>query len=432
MVEINKAQRFFAGLDPTGGLGQIVAQADALTERGREREERRADRAEERKAKLKFAVLDNLMKGVMAGQIQRTPEIEDFIARGMEQLGGMQEFALPEVITQAQPAKDPLTRFQNRRAEVEAQLGQTDDPREQAALTRTLNEIQGRINTIAMPGEKLEYRDAGDRIVGLNAAGDIVKEIRKGRVPSTRQPSTSTVNLMLTPEQAKEFGQAKISRMADDPVVRRLINEGAVIGSKGGGISFQRGPGGELSLQVGGNVPIGAQSKGATELAQMETIQLLGERLKNALRAKDVGLPGVVGEAADVFLGVLNGMTGTEFETDPERFLNRALLKNFREASLRSVSGEDRFSNLDRIAIENMLPKDGVFESLGRAKAKIQIVQSVLRERAMIKANQLGRPRPMSAMSRQELKDLHRQATEAGDTQLKETALLYIWYLHNQ
>lgn len=261
----------------------------------------------------------------------------------------------------------------------------------------------------------VEFRDLGNRLGIFSKDGNLIKEIPKGTLRAPRQPSTKFVSLTL-PD-----GSIKTLR-ADDPQIDALLEQGAVIPKGGsGGLAVEMGPDGRVTaIRTGDQATVGTKGQFERDLAKIDDVVLNAMDLSSKLREEDLGITGVLGE---FFVDKLAAQFKPSL-ADPDRVKNRAFVRTLRESALRQVSGDSRFSNADREAINRILPEDGVFESLPSARGKLEMLAMVLRDRARIKAGIIDR-KPVTAMSPVEIRD----ALERGEID-KVTAVRTLKYLH--
>lgn len=153
------------------------------------------------------------------------------------------------------------------------------------------------------------------------------------------------------------------------------------------GMALTVGPDGSVQLVQGPNgLTTGTAGRSQEAQFQSERVVREGAQLLQRLRAEDVGAMGVVKENfVNKGLAQINPAMADEVAQ-----ANRTSLRAFREGALKQVSGDARFSNADRTAIEKMLPSDGVFESLPSAQAKILAVLHIMQGRAGAEAGRRG------------------------------------------
>ena len=124
------------------------------------------------------------------------------------------------------------------------------------------------------------------------------------------------------------------------------------------------------------------QRKNAAELSLLEAKGLL-----RSLSSADVGFRGFLGEKIiDQTLGQISKSL-----VNNDRVANRQSMLALKERTLKSMSDDKRFSNLDRAAIEKLFPSGGVFESIESAKTKIRGLVDILTERINFHSGKLGR-----------------------------------------
>ena len=107
--------------------------------------------------------------------------------------------------------------------------------------------------------------------------------------------------------------------------------------------------------------------------------------------------------------------------SDAARMDNRTKLRALGEGMLREVSGDTRFSNADRAAIEDILPKAGVRESYEKTIQTAATLENIFAKRALINSQNLGRHSPVWAIAALD-KAKVMEAAEAGI--IDETGLL--------
>jgi hypothetical protein len=116
--------------------------------------------------------------------------------------------------------------------------------------------------------------------------------------------------------------------------------------------------------------------------------------VQTTIRPKDVGVRGVAGE---FFLDRLFPSLGIPFVGDPTRMENREKIVLAREALLRDVSGDTRFSNNDRKAIEKALPSSGWVESKPNIQEASEVIKRMLAKRMILDSIDLKQNPPKLA-----------------------------------
>lgn len=136
-------------------------------------------------------------------------------------------------------------------------------------------------------------------------------------------------------------------------------------------------------------MPNGLPKSVVTGLTEQQTIldpvieELAG--FKNALTGEGVGLGGNVLDLWNRTGGQL--MPGSINQTNIGQ---RTQLAALRERVIQAISGDERFSNMDRSRIEQILPSTGIFESAARARQALDQVELILRSRSATITQQLG------------------------------------------
>jgi len=148
--------------------------------------------------------------------------------------------------------------------------------------------------------------------------------------------------------------------------------------NKDGTISFRQGTAGSMTNS--------SQTDAQKNQFNYERIYAQGDALKNKLTDADVGVQGNVNELINSTVGQVNPNLIKE-----QVAKNRTELAMFREGALRSISGDTRFSNADRAALEKIMAGSGWLESAPAARAKITTVQEILRERAGMESGRQGK-----------------------------------------
>lgn len=154
------------------------------------------------------------------------------------------------------------------------------------------------------------------------------------------------------------------------------------------GTSFEVGPNGQIVFRQGAQGNLTTQGSTVSQQNQFNAERIIkeGAGLLTRLRPQDIGVRGKVTE--DI---VNRGLAQIDPSlADETTAKNRTDLRLWREGTLKSVSGDTRFSNADRAAIEKLLPEDGYFESLPAAQAKILAVAHIMKGRAAMEANRRG------------------------------------------
>lgn len=124
-------------------------------------------------------------------------------------------------------------------------------------------------------------------------------------------------------------------------------------------------------------------------------------KLQQELKPEQVGARGVFGEyIVDRALAQLDPSLANK-----DRIEMRTLLGAARESLLREISGDTRFSNVDRSEISQLLPSTGVFESYPNAIKRIEAVKNLLVSRGRNNAGFAGVQIPEYALTKEEWAD---------------------------
>lgn len=127
-----------------------------------------------------------------------------------------------------------------------------------------------------------------------------------------------------------------------------------------------------------GKVPTAVVSDAMKKLTQYQNASELITKLEKNLRPEDVGAKGLLGE-------FLVDKTLEQFvpgSANKKRITNRDLLVSVKEGLIREISGDTRFSNQDRIALDKALPSSGAFESYADAMGKLETVKQLIKDRS--------------------------------------------------
>lgn len=111
------------------------------------------------------------------------------------------------------------------------------------------------------------------------------------------------------------------------------------------------------------------------------------------VRARDVGIQGVLGELADDF-GPQFGLTNA----DLQRMDTRTKIRAFVESAKRTVTDDDRFTEGDRAAVKAITISEGVRENEQTAAQTKATLKQLFGVRTLIEAKTLGQPAPLWAM----------------------------------
>jgi hypothetical protein len=121
--------------------------------------------------------------------------------------------------------------------------------------------------------------------------------------------------------------------------------------------------------------------------------------LADRLTSSDVGLRGVANTALAVTIGQI-----FESAVDKDVLNNRQAARALTEKTLKSMSDDKRFSNLDREAIEKLFIDMGAFESVTSARTKLLGLADILEQRAAFSAGLLGH-KPIHELRQDEIID---------------------------
>jgi hypothetical protein len=141
-------------------------------------------------------------------------------------------------------------------------------------------------------------------------------------------------------------------------------------------------------VQIGkqqGGATISTQTKLQQGIANLQKTVSSLEEIENTLRPEDVGLKGVIGEQ---LLDRIAPQFGLD-TSDVQRMDNRTKLKAVVQGALREVSADSRFTENDRIAVEEILPKAGVRETYQNAIQTSKTLRRIFAKRALIDAQTL-------------------------------------------
>lgn len=385
-----------------------------------------------KQAQVLEALLDANKKSVASGET--SPEEGQFFETQMQsKLAQLRGFSTPGRTLQVDPRKSvtDIGKLHDYMNHLNAQLQQAEESGNDVAYQRLLNqanEVGELINkkTEALPN----FQNVNGTIVDFNDPANANRVIQK-QEPVGGPKSTTFVRVVQGDEKGKLTFLGPDMR-ADDPRVDELLsaNPNAFIekvGTGGGGTIEYRGEDGVVRTRTmsGSNSRIkpfttGTQSKFEQDEAQTNALVVRLMNLHNTLRVDDVG---VVAKIAEIFVdeGLAQIFPAI---ADGQRIINRSKLRLVREAAMRQVSGDDRFSNNDRAAITALLAKEGFFESLPSAKGKLRTVAMVLSERQRLKSELLGRT-PLTSMTASQIRDGIKDGTVPRDI-----GVLFLTTLH--
>lgn len=246
--------------------------------------------------------------------------------------------------------------------------------------------------------------------------GDVAKA--KGVIPKDKSPSVKNFKL------GDKFFAIDMNAPGADKKVSDALKKGAI------------------------QVPVSVQA-GDPSVLTKSTTSKLQDKVAN-LKDLTVNLAGLVESETSVsgargFLGVI-----TEYiinkglaQINPAAFnkdvaSSRQLNRQVRESALRVVSSDTRFNKDDREYIQNLFPKDGVFESKANAIQKVKMLSLFFENRLAIYEGQLGKDTsPMTGakiskaarLNWEQLKDAFKKG-EFRDSEFKQIAKVFhpeIW-----
>lgn len=144
----------------------------------------------------------------------------------------------------------------------------------------------------------------------------------------------------------------------------------------------------------GATTPQAMTTKLTERMSQaLEGITALTE-LQGDVRWKDVGVPGVLGELVfDTALPMLGIPAG-----DIQRMATRQKIILTREGLMRDISGDSRFNQADRAAVEASLPKSGLLTTKTQLQEAAQVTKQTLAKRAALDAIDLKQTPPKWAL----------------------------------
>lgn len=275
-------------------------------------------------------------------------------------------------------------------------------------LTKEKAKIEGKPQNIAFGGKLYRVKESGDAEEIASAPdGYEIKEAIVGQ----NEIGTPIVQMMAINKSDPK--KAIAVRDADGNVIKgpKASPKGKLRASinKDGTFTIEHGVEGGATMKTL-NDQQAEQSQTAKGLA---LVNGLSDRLKKAGNSA-LGVSGVAGDVFNFFTAqTMNTLAA------PEREKLTNLIESTRTALMRSVSADDRFSEGDRAAIENLFPKTGIFESEVQANIALMTLKSIFLKR-MFLAQESNAPDKIERMSPQKAKfigltpDLLREMTKGG------------------
>lgn len=169
---------------------------------------------------------------------------------------------------------------------------------------------------------------------------------------------------------------------------RPRVGEETIIDPQTGQVTIRRG------ITGPSDIPTSVRSNAMRDLNQTQKLLTQLQDTQQGLRDEDLGITGVIGESLFDRLLPQFGVG----EADLNRMDSRTKLRTLREQALRMVSSDSRFSNVDRQAIERILPQEGFLENIQTANRTIETLQNIFAKRALIDAQDAGVAPPRWAL----------------------------------
>lgn len=245
-----------------------------------------------------------------------------------------------------------------------------------------------------------------------------MEEAAKGRLEA---PLSPVGRLQMDYDRAVKSGNTEAAEQLKAAIEQSISNKGRSIymGTDAEGKPiFEMTEGGAPSRAGAlGKATTAMTTQAQQKLAQYENSAELLNWLQRKLRPEHVGAAGVVGELVlDKVLPQLGAQTANRGRVDV-----RTALTTAREGLMREISGDPRFSNVDRQEIAKALPSSGVFESYDDAQQRIATVRRILANRGKVYAQTLGIKPPGWAMPIQEIIQRYQDGLKSGlDPQSEE------------
>lgn len=244
-----------------------------------------------------------------------------------------------------------------------------------ATTSSTNREVGGSVITVVSPdGEQRDINQDDPRLPRLLDAG-----FRK--VQDDKRPSGTVITLARGTDEV-------ISVQQDDPKVKDLLDQGFVKVTRGTDLEVGADGTVRFRTNVGSNT-VGTATAAQIRLKEFERIALEIADLGKVITTETVGLRGFLGNR------ILDELIGGDF-ANADRVVARQKMLAVKESALKIMSSDDRFSIPDRVAIERLFPgkenfAGSAFESAASARAKVRTLVQIMKDRAAIDANQLGR-----------------------------------------
>lgn len=238
-------------------------------------------------------------------------------------------------------------------------------------------------------GQAVAVTDAQGNVLGYERPGATAPHFIAKPKPEEEGGSASTLGKLVADRNFyHKSGNADIASKFDAAIQTEITPKGwSLTTNPDGTVNIAQGP-------ASSSLPAAMITKLTERMSQaLEGITALTE-LQGDVRWKDVGVPGVLGELVfDTALPMLGIPAG-----DIQRMATRQKIILTREGLMRDISGDSRFNQADRAAVEASLPKSGLLTTKTQLQEAAQVTKQTLAKRAALDAIDLKQTPPKWAL----------------------------------
>lgn len=351
-------------------------------------------------------VASNILRSRAISEERRQFDIQQERAAQFDEIRkGIQAYQLEEAGLQVQKmklAKD--YEFQTSRAEVEiGNLLNTTDPRDPM--------FRSKLGGILARFPAASRSEVAKHAMELPFQAEKLDIERLKALPDFLQPTAETRNIE---SQVQREDRAHFLKTGQHLSEQAIADLAAKLGAPKN-FSMKLDNSGNLTVAYGtGDPTVATESMVQKNLNIAEkNMQLLNE-LSTNLRGKDLGVRGNLGELVDRWAPQL-GLPGF----DKQRATNRESLKVAVQGMVRQISSDtERFSEGDRKRAEAAMVRPGWDENEQNARAVLDELRDIVRNRAKVDAQTGGMPIPEWSLSQDDIID----AVQSG-SMTKEKAI---------